>query len=113
MTRPPKYRNRRTEVDGITFASAKEARRYRQLKLLERAGEIADLELQPSFVLSGQDGDPLRYDTGRAVTYKADFRYYDIRKQIWVIEDAKGFATRTYKLKKAVMRGMGLPVVET
>ena len=42
-----KYRNVKTEVDGILFASKKEARRYSELKLLERAGEIAHLELQP------------------------------------------------------------------
>jgi hypothetical protein len=48
---PNKYRNIKTIVDGITFASKKEAKRYSELKLLERAGMITDLELQPAFNL--------------------------------------------------------------
>ena len=47
-----KYGNRKTEVDGIVFDSKKEAERYRDLKLLERAGDIRELVLQPSFVLN-------------------------------------------------------------
>jgi hypothetical protein len=49
--KPSKYRSRRTTVDGITFHSAKEANRYVDLKLLERCGKIANLELQPFFEL--------------------------------------------------------------
>jgi dsDNA-binding SOS-regulon protein len=65
-----KYGAVRTEVDGISFASKKEARRYSELKLLERAGEIADLQLQPRF--------PLTVNGVRVCTYVADFQYRDI-----------------------------------
>lgn len=41
-----KYKAKKTKVDGITFDSKKEAERYRQLKMLENAGHISDLELQ-------------------------------------------------------------------
>jgi hypothetical protein len=46
-----KFGNRQVKVDGIRFDSVKEARRYNELKLLERGGEIKNLELQPRFVL--------------------------------------------------------------
>lgn len=105
-----KYGNRKTVIDGITFDSKKEARRYSELKLLEAAGEIAELELQPTFTLTGRNA--LKYKSGRLVKYKADFRYYDIRKQVWIIEDAKGMPTPAYKLKAAIMADMGVPVTE-
>jgi dsDNA-binding SOS-regulon protein len=41
-----KYLNKKTEIDGITFASKKEAKRYSELKLLEKAKKIEDLQLQ-------------------------------------------------------------------
>ena len=108
-----KYGNRKTVVDGFTFDSAKEAKRYGELKLLMAAGEIAELELQPVFVL-GIGGQTLKYDGGRQAKYIADFAYYDMRKCKWVIEDVKSPATRTavYKLKKAIMRAMGKEIVE-
>lgn len=79
-----KYGNRKTEVDGITFASAKEARRYGDLKLMVRAGEISELELQPRFKLevNGQ----------LVATYTADFRYR--RNGSVIIEEVKSPATR-------------------
>lgn len=108
-SKPSKYRNVKTEVDGITFASKLEAKRYGELKLLERAGEIEDLELQPVFAL-----DVVRYSATppihspttalRVGKYKADFQYH--RKDRWggfsirVIEDVKGMKTPLYKWKK-------------
>ncbi len=47
-----KYKNKKVVLNGITFDSQKEARRYRDLSLLERAGEINDLELQKAFILA-------------------------------------------------------------
>lgn len=88
-----KYRNVRTEVDGITFDSRAEAKRYQELKILERVGEITNLDLQP------------RYDcwvNGKKVcTYVADFRYMTDRCQ--TIEDVKGMKTPVYKLKKKLV----------
>ena len=49
MKRRAKYGNTKVKVDGITFDSKAEARRYGELKLLERAGEITSMELQPTF----------------------------------------------------------------
>lgn len=87
-----KYNAQRTELDGIKFASKKEARRYAQLKLMEKAGVITDLRLQVPFVLI----DKSTY--GRAIKYIADFVYIENGQEI--IEDTKGFRTDVYKLKK-------------
>lgn len=89
----PKYGNRRTVVDGITFDSAKEARRWGELQLMLRAGYISDLERQVRFRLD-VNGKPV-------CAYIADFRYQRAGKP--VVEDAKGFATPEYKLKKKLM----------
>lgn len=91
-----KYKAKKTVFDGITFDSQKEAMRYGELKLLERAGEISDLELQPKYVL--QEG--FRDKDGKkhiAITYKADFKYVEKGKEI--VEDAKGFETEVFKIK--------------
>ncbi len=107
-----KYRNVKTVVDGIRFDSKKEARRYQELKLLEKAGEISHLELQPIVhVVIG--GVKLVFDSGRRVTYKCDFRYFDERCKRYILEDTKGFRTHTYKLKKAMVRAMGIEIVES
>ena len=107
-----KYRNRKAVIDGITFDSKKEARRYSELKLLKKAGRIENLELQPSFVLV--DG----YVNGagkkiRPMTYKADFRYYDVMEKCEVIEDVKGVRTEVYKLKKKLFEERYAPLTIT
>lgn len=97
-----KYGNRITEINGIRFASKREAMRYRELALLEMAGEIRDLQLQYPFELI-----PAIKEKGkviaRAVKYIADFVYYD-RDGNLVVEDAKGMQTDVYKLKKKIVR---------
>ncbi len=97
-----KYGNRKTVIDGHTFDSKREATRYDVLKLLERAGQITGLELQPRFELIPKQ----RRDDGkpeRACEYVADFRYTDTRTGQTVIEDAKGMRTRDYILKRKLM----------
>jgi hypothetical protein len=76
-----KYRNKRTEVDGIKFDSAKEARRYGELKLLWRAAEIRNFDVQTRYAL----------DVGgiKIAHYVADFSYYDVRSGKWIVEDVK------------------------
>lgn len=101
---------RRTEVDGITFDSAREARRWQQLGLLQRAGEIADLERQVAIDLQGADG-PILTPTGRVMRYVADFRYRDVRTGRVVIEDAKGHATEVFGIKRAILAAQGVEVV--
>ena len=98
MTYRSKYKAKKVIVDGITFDSKKEARRYQELKLLERAGVIKDLSLQPNFLL--QDKFKYKGKTERKIEYIADFQYYIIKDKKWVIEDVKGFKTDVYKLKK-------------
>lgn len=92
-----KYNARKTIVDGITFDSQKEAYRYGELKLLELAGEISCLKLQPRFVL--QPG--FRDKNGKRqspISYVADFQY--VENGIPIIEDVKGMETPVFRLKK-------------
>lgn len=106
-----KYRNKHTEVDGLIFDSKKEAERYCELKIMERAGLISDLqrqkrfELQPSFILNGK-----RY---RPITYICDFYYWQNGK--WIIEDVKSDITRrdkVYIMKKKLMAYKGMEIQE-
>ena len=77
------------------FDSAKEAQRYRELKLLERAKEISNLELQPRFLL--QESFRKNGKTYRKIEYVADFRYNENGKTI--VEDVKGLQTDVFKIK--------------
>lgn len=104
---PPykKYRAIPTTVDGIRFASKREANRYGELKLLLRGSEIRELELQPKF--------PLVVNGLLVCTYIADFRYFDPRSGSYVIEDAKGFRTPEYIIKKKLLQAVrGIVIVE-
>lgn len=98
VSRRSKYGARKTEVDGITFDSRAEARRYGELKMLEQSAIIKDLELQPRY--------PLYVNGIKVCTYVADFHYYDCEKGQWVIEDKKGFKTPVYKLKLKFFRAL-------
>lgn len=91
-----KYHSRKTVVDGITFDSKAEAERYSDLKLLERAGFISSLVLQPEFEL--QPKFHKNGKTYRSITYRADFSYTEQGKTI--IEDVKGMETKEFKLKR-------------
>jgi len=102
-----KYNNVKTVIDGITFDSKKEAARYQDLLLLQRAGVIGEIIRQPSFVLQekfvARSGEKIR-----EITYRADFAYREKGKSIWTVEDVKGFSktskfsteTEGFKLKK-------------
>lgn len=92
-----KYNAQKTKVDGITFDSKLEARRYRQLLLLEQAGHISNLELQPKFELQPGFTDAAG-KWQRPVEYQADFGYNEYGNP--VIEEVKGFQTAVWKLKK-------------
>lgn len=88
-----KYHAKPTIVDGIVFASIKESRRYGELKLLERAGQIRNLELQPVFKLS--------INGTLICRYVGDFAYFENNAR--VIEDTKGVKTPTYRLKRKML----------
>lgn len=87
-----------TEVDGIRFASKKEARCYCTLKAFQKAGKITDLRLQVAF--------PLRVNGSLVCTYVADFVYIDRDTGEEVVADAKGFRTREYALKKKLLKAL-------
>ena len=95
-----KYHARKVSVDGITFDSKKEARRWSELKLMESAGIITDLQRQVTFqLLPSQKGDGR---TERPVKYVADFTYQENGKT--VVEDTKGMKTKDYIIKRKLMR---------
>lgn len=112
-----KYHAKKTEVDGIQFDSKREAQRYQQLKLMEKAGVICDLKRQVKYELV-----PAQYINGkcveRAVTYTSDFEYYilkPLRQRTvmaepdamaigqHIVEDVKGMRTDVYKIKRKLM----------
>ncbi len=93
-----KYKAKKTVIDGITFDSKAEAKRYQELKLIERAGQIKHLSLQPRFTL--QEGF-VNIHTGkkeRAIEYVADFMY--LENGVIIVEDVKGMKTSDYKIKR-------------
>lgn len=99
--RGPKYGNKRTEVDGIVFDSRKEANRWAELQMMEKAGVIQRLERQKTYVLI----PGMRWSDGkkhRDTIYKADFVYIEDGKT--VVEDVKGVRTPVYKLKRELMK---------
>ncbi len=104
-------------VDGIKFDSTREAKRYEELKLLERAGKIRDLEVQPVYELVKS----VKYKNAKrakpAMIYTADFRYWDIEKGELVVEDVKSVATAKltdYIMRRHMMLAFhGIEVLET
>lgn len=90
-----KYNAKRTTIDGVTFASMAEAKRFSELKLLERAGEITNLTLQPKY--------PIVVNGEKICTYIADFAYLDLHGKMHT-EDKKGFRTALYSIKKKLVR---------
>lgn len=103
----------KTTVDGIEFDSMREARRYGELKMLERAGEIRNLRLQVPVMLEGKNG-PLKTRTGKAMRLTVDFVYED-KHLDWaeVYEDSKGKPTRDYEVRRAVAQAMGYEIKES
>lgn len=108
----PKYHSRKVKVDGIQFDSKREAQRYMELQLLERAGKIHGLRRQVKFQLIPAQYERIWnqkqhcYKKGkcleREVNYIADFTYYDASGE-YIVEDAKGFKTKDYILKRKLM----------
>lgn len=115
----PKYRNKRTprrmpNGEIRMFASQREARRYDQLYLLLKAGQIKDLRLQHTFTLQ-ESYVTAEGEVVRGIVYKADFVYWMDFGGEWtrIVEDAKGVQTDTYKLKKKLMHDkLGITVQE-
>ena len=113
-----KYGSKKTILDGIAFDSKKEANRWAELKILEKAGKIEDLRRQVKFVLI-----PAQYEDSTEVyqrgankgkpkkgklieheaAYIADFAYRDKETDRTVVEDTKGFRTKDYIIKRKLM----------
>jgi hypothetical protein len=91
-----KYHNKKTLRDGILFDSKNEADRYIELKLLEKAGLIQNLRLQPEYEL--QPKFKYQKKTERAIKYKADFEYME--GVTTVVEDVKGCVTKEFAIKR-------------
>lgn len=125
-----KYKAKKTEVDGIVFASKKEAQRYAVLKVLEKSGVISDLRIQVPFVLIPEQREPEewipykkpvkgkagRWKPGKTIerpcVYVADFVYQQDGQT--VVEDVKGRRTKEYILKrKLLLYQYGIRIKET
>jgi hypothetical protein len=100
--KPNKYNAKRVTIDGHTFHSIKESKRYQELKLLYVAGHIDELELQPKI--------PLIVNGTKIGSYVGDFRYK--KNGVTILEDVKSKATITpvYRLKKKILATYDPPV---
>lgn len=113
-------------IDGIRFDSTKEASRYRELRILEHAGQIRDLEIHPRFpidvVTLWREGRwtwaTTRTEAPAIVpcgVYTADFRYHDVTTGAVVVEDVKSGPTKTtaYRLRKRLVEAIhGIQITE-
>jgi len=102
-----KYGNKKTVIDGITFDSKKEAKRYGELKMLKKAGRILDFTMQPEFPYITTHYHPTEAMSTYTVKrkYIADFAvtYPDYSVEI---EDVKGFSTAEFKRKKKIVEAI-------
>ena len=110
-----KYKNRRVTFEGETYASRKELKRFQELELMQAAGRITGLRKQVKFVLIPAQYEPDWVDYSkstqgrkqkgklieREVAYVADFVY--LKDGEMVVEDAKGFRTKDYIIKRKLM----------
>ncbi len=117
-----KYHSKKLKIDGESFDSRKEYRRWTALKGMEKAGAISDLRRQVTFELIPPQREPdskgARGGTKkgrvieRACNYVADFVYF--RDGQMVVEDTKGFRTTDYIIKRKLMLWVhGIRILET
>ena len=100
-----KYRAKPCVIDGIRFASQKEGRRYKELRLLEKAEKISELRLQVKY--------PMWVNFNHICNYIGDFEYEDEIGAI-ITEDTKGVRTPIYRLKRKLFKALyGKDIVET
>jgi hypothetical protein len=100
MRNKSKYHAKRIDKYGRTWDSKKELKEYEQLLILQQAGEVKTIELQPQFEL--QPGFTHAGKRERAITYKADFKVTYSDGRIEIIE-CKGFKTRDYVLRRKLL----------
>ena len=97
-SRPNKYRAIKTTIDGVTFASRREAEYCQGLKCLERNDEIRDLKFQVPFELT--------VNGFKICKYIADATFYEVSDGSFHVIDVKGFITKEYRLKKKLMKAI-------
>jgi hypothetical protein len=99
-----KYNNRKTSLDGILFDSAAESRRWQELTLMEKCGDISDLQRQVVYKLVVNEK--------LICSYRADFVYRDFDGHT-VVEDVKGVKTPVYRIKAKLMKALyGIEISE-
>lgn len=101
-----KYGNQKVEYNGLRFDSKGERDRWIDLTLLEKAGKVRDLTRQSRY--------KIEVDGMHICNYVADFVYWDVAKDRWVVEDFKGHRTREYLLKRKLMKAVyDVDILET
>ncbi len=104
LKKKPKYRNEKTNIGSIAFDSKKESQRYKDLKLMEKAGVITAFILQPKI--------PIIINGKRICYYIGDFGYF--KDGVQIIEDCKGFKTSVYRLKNKLIKALyNIEILET
>lgn len=96
-----KYHAQKTEVGGITFDSKKESKVWEKLQEMARIGVITGLERQKRFELVPKQADE------RSVVYVADYVYFEVEAQRWVVADCKSAMTKklpAYIIKRKLMK---------
>ena len=98
-----KFNARPNTYDGYKFDSLREAERYQELRLAEKAGDIRHLLVHPSYVLQesfvDRDGKKVQ-----PIRYEADFKYVESDTANWVVEDVKGVETPVFRLKAKMFK---------
>ena len=98
-----KYRNKKVDFNGYTFDSQAEARRYKELVILQGISKIEKLTVHPTYDLTVMGVHICKYE--------ADFSYHD--ETGFVVEDVKGVRTSQYRLKRKLMKAIyGIDIKE-
>ncbi|MDA3500743.1 DUF1064 domain-containing protein [Acinetobacter sp. AOR34_HL] len=101
-----KFNAQKIELDGMTFDSKKELKRYIELKAMQQRGEIFGLEHHTKFELAPKTKLEGEKRAKPALRYFADFTYYNTQGE-YIVEDVKSAATRklaSYRNKKHLMK---------
>lgn len=105
-TRRNKYGARKVVVDGLKFDSQHEAKRWQELRLLQREGRIYALERQVKFVLAPKVKIEGEKRARSALKFTADFRYIETRTSRSIVEDAKGFPDTAFRIRQHLMKAV-------
>jgi len=104
VKRANKYGAKPQVVDGVRFDSKRELRRWGELQIRERAGEISKLERQVTYVLAPSVKIEGESRARPALRYKADFRYVEAGQTI--VADAKGHADEAFRIRQHLMKSV-------